>query len=206
MAFTALVARGWISAPKGHWCVATGKRQRSPWKAVIELDCPGGAAVREPVHCDQQCDMPGTYSQLLLHIVFSTKGREPWISAEIADRLYQYIGGIVRSEKGVLLDIGVVDDHLHVYVRWRTDASVSDLMRVVKGSSSKWIHETFPALSRFAWQEGYSVFSVSKSQEPVLRKYIASQAEHHAAHDFKAELLGLLLAHGVEFEERWVFD
>ena len=75
--------------------------------------------------------MPGTYSQLLLHVVFSTKGRIPWITADVAGRLYAYIGGIVRAEKGVLYEIGGVEDHLHMYFRWRPDASVSDLMRTV---------------------------------------------------------------------------
>jgi len=150
--------------------------------------------------------MPGTYSQLLLHVVISTKGRTSWISAEVAKRLYPYIGGIVRAEKGVLCDIGGVEDHVHLYLRWRPDGSVSDLMRTVKARSSKWVHDTFPAMREFAWQEGYSVFSVSKSQEGVMKKYIAGQAEHHKKVDFKSELLKLLRAHGVEFDEKYVFD
>lgn len=150
--------------------------------------------------------MPGTYSQLLLHAVFSTKGRMPWIGAEVAERLYPYIGGIVRAEKGVLYDIGGIEDHIHMYFRWRPDGSVSDLMRTVKARSSKWIHETFQALYDFAWQEGYSVFSVSKSQESAVKAYIAGQAEHHRREDFKAELLRFLWAHGIKFDERSVFD
>ena len=150
--------------------------------------------------------MAGTYTQLLLHIVFSTKHRHPWITADIADRLYAYMGGIVRAEKGTLYDIGGVADHVHLYLRWRPDATVSDLMRTVKARSSRWVHETFPALSAFAWQDGYSAFSVSKSQESAVKRYIANQAQHHAKEDFKTELLRLLHAHGVEFDERYVFD
>lgn len=150
--------------------------------------------------------MPGTYSQLLLHVVFSTKGRAPWITEELADRLYSYIGGIVRAEKGVLYDIGGVGDHVHMYLRWRPDGSISALMRTVKARSSKWVYETYPNLAAFAWQEGYSVFSVSKSQEKAVKKYIAGQAEHHKKEDFKSELLRILRAHGVEFEEKYVFD
>jgi REP element-mobilizing transposase RayT len=150
--------------------------------------------------------MPGTYSQILLHVVFSTKNRSPWIAAEISERLYPYIGGIIRAEKGVLYDIGGVEDHIHMYLRWRTDGAVSDLMRTVKARSSKWMHDTFPPLREFAWQEGYSVFSVSKSQEKAVKKYIARQTEHHKKLDFKAELLRLLRAHGVEFDEKYVFD
>jgi len=150
--------------------------------------------------------MPGTYSQILLHTVFSTKCREPWITSDSAAQLYPYLGGIVRAEKGVLYDIGGVADHVHMYLRWRPDESVSNLMRTVKARSSKWIHETYPSCGAFAWQEGYSVFSVSKSQEEAVKKYIAGQAEHHRKEDFKSELLRLLRAHGIEFEERYVFD
>ena len=150
--------------------------------------------------------MPGTYSQLLLHVVFSTRSRTPWIATEVAERLYPYIGGIIRAEKGMLYDIGGVEDHIHMYLRWRPDGSVSDLLRTVKARSSKWVHETFPALREFAWQEGYSVFSVSKSQEEAVKKYLAGQAEHHKKQDFKSELLRLLRAHEVEFDERYVFD
>jgi len=150
--------------------------------------------------------MPGTYSQILLHAVFSTKSRQPWITREVAERLYPFIGGIIRAEKGVLLDIGGVSDHVHMYLRWRPDHSVSDLMRSVKARSSKWIHDTFAPLEAFAWQEGYSVFSVSKSQEPAVKAYIANQASHHLRRDFKSELLELLRRHGIEFEEKYVFD
>jgi len=150
--------------------------------------------------------MPGMYSQLLLHVVFSTKGRTPWITPDIAERLYPYMGGIVRGEKGVLYDLGGVEDHVHMYLRWRPDRSVSDPMRAVKANSSKWIHDTLPNLGAFAWQEGYSVFSVSKSQEDAVKKYIAGQHEHHKKEDFKSELLRILRLHGIEFDEKYVFD
>ena len=150
--------------------------------------------------------MPGTYSQILLHVVFSTKRREPWITPGIADRLYPYMGGIVRAEKGVMYDIGGIEDHVHMYLRWRPDESISNLMRTVKARSSLWVHQKYPKLAAFAWQEGYSVFSVSKSQERTVKKYLARQHEHHKKEDFKTELLKLLRKHEVEFEERYVFD
>ncbi len=150
--------------------------------------------------------MPGTYSQILLHAVFSTKYREPSITPQLTERLYPYMGGIVRAEKGVLYDIGGVADHVHMYLRWRPDDLISDLMRTVKSRSSLWMHQTFPGLGGFAWQEGYSVFSVSKSQEATVKKYIAAQTEHHTREDFKSELLRLLRAHEIEFDERYVFD
>ncbi len=150
--------------------------------------------------------MPGTYSQILLHIVFSTQGREPWITADLAERLYPYMGGLVRAEKGVLYDIGGIEDHVHMYLRWRPNETVSDLMQTVKGKSSLWVHQTFPKLGEFAWQEGYSVFSVSKSQEGAVKTYIAGQREHHGKEDFKSELLRMLRLHDVEFDERYVFE
>ena len=79
--------------------------------------------------------MPGTYSQLLFHVVTSTKGRRPGISPEVAERLYPYVGGIVRAEKGVLFEIGGVEDHVHLYLRWRPDGRPSDLLRVLGAHS-----------------------------------------------------------------------
>lgn len=150
--------------------------------------------------------MPGTYSQLLFHVVFATKGRTPWITGEVAERLYPYMGGIIRAERGVLYDIGGVEDHVHLYLRWRPDGVLSDLMRTLKARSSRWIHEEFPALHAFAWQEGYSAFSVSKSQEDAVKRYIAGQAEHHRREDHRSELLRILRAHGVQFDERYVSE
>ncbi|MFN0012852.1 MAG: IS200/IS605 family transposase [Phycisphaerales bacterium] len=150
--------------------------------------------------------MPGTYSQMLMHVVFSTKNRKRWITPQVAQRLYPYMGGIVRAEKGVLHDIGGVEDHVHMYLRWRPDAAVSALMRTVKARSSRWVHTTFPALGAFAWQEGFSVFTVSKSQEGAVKKYIALQQKHHAHEDFRSELLRLLRAHEIDYDEKHVFD
>jgi REP element-mobilizing transposase RayT len=150
--------------------------------------------------------MPGTYTQILLHIVFSTRHRQPWITPDVSDNLYAYMGGIIRSEKGTLYNIGGVADHVHLYLRWRPDASISDLMRTLKSRSSLWVHQTHPRLDAFAWQEGYSAFSVSKSQEPAVTQYISRQAEHHAREDFRSELLRLLQAHGVDFDPQHVLD
>jgi len=149
--------------------------------------------------------MPGTYAQILFHIVFSTKCRRALITPEIQPRLYAYIGGIVRSEKGTLHAIGGMPDHVHMLLRWRTDDALANLMGTAKARSSLWVHQTYPESATFAWQEGYAVFSVSKSIEPGVKEYIAHQAEHHRKNDFKDELLALLNAHGVEFDARYVF-
>ena len=150
--------------------------------------------------------MSGTYTQILFHIVFSTKHRRALITPEIQPRLYAYIGGIVRAEKGTLYAVGGMPDHVHMLLRWRTDAALADLMRTVKSRSSMWVQRTFPESVPFAWQEGYAAFSVSKSVESDVKDYIEHQAERHGKHDFKDELLALLNAHGVEFDEGYVFD
>jgi REP element-mobilizing transposase RayT len=93
-----------------------------------------------------------------------------------------------------------------MHLPWRPDGSVSDLMRVVKSRSSKWVHDTYADLAAFGWQEGCSVFSVSKSQEVAVKAYIAKQAGQHRQEDFTSERLRLLRAHGIEFDERYVFD
>ena len=150
--------------------------------------------------------MSGTYSQVLLHVVFSTKERRAQIKPVIQGRLYEYVGGLVRAEKGSLLAIGGMPDHVHLLLRWRTDGTIADLMRTIKARSSLWIHKDLYGFEEFAWQEGYAVFSVSKSAESDVRRYIENQVEHHAGRDFKEELLALLRAHEIEFDEKYVFD
>lgn len=147
--------------------------------------------------------MAGSYAQILLHIVFSTKHREPLITDTIRDRLYAYIGGIVRAEQGTIYAIGGVEDHVHLLVRWRADEPISDLMRTLKSRSTKWVKGDL-GHKEFGWQEGYAVFSVSKSQEDAVRGYIAKQAEHHRAVGFREELIKLLDAHSVEYDAKWI--
>ncbi len=150
--------------------------------------------------------MPGTYAQLLLHIVFFTKGRAAYITPGIQSRLYDYMGGIVRGEGGVVYAVGGMADHVHLLLRWRTDGTIADLVRKVKSRSSLWVHQTFSDAARFAWQEGYGVFSVSSSAESDVKAYIERQSEHHKKREFREEFLALLRAHRVDFEERYVFD
>jgi len=150
--------------------------------------------------------VPGTYSQVLLHVVFATSRRKPIITADIQPRLYDYIGGIVRQEKGTLYAIGGMPDHIHMLLRWRTDRAIADLMRTVKARSSRWMHETFPDAQAFAWQAGYGVFAVSKSVEPSVKQYIGNQSAHHTKRDFSEEFLSLLRAHDIDFDPRYVFD
>ena len=146
----------------------------------------------------------GTYTNLNYHFVFSTKNREPIIDNVWRETLYEYIGGIVRSEGGVLYRIGGMPDHLHLLINWQQTESLSNLMCRLKAHSSKWVHETFPALRHFAWQDGYAVFSVSKSQCDVVARYIDGQTEHHKKCSFLEELALFLKKHDVEYNSEYI--
>lgn len=150
--------------------------------------------------------MPSTWSKLLLHIVFSTKHRQPLITPEIAEHLYPYIGGIIRALDGSLYTIGGMPDHVHLLVRWNTKDSIANLMRQIKSRSSVWANETFPVAPHFKWQEGYGVFSVSPSSKDQVEQYILMQAAHHAHRDFKTELVQLLDAHGIDYDAKYLWD
>lgn len=150
--------------------------------------------------------MPGTYTRLLYHVVFSTKGRRAMIKPDLQPRIHEYLGGIIRSEGGTALRIGGMPDHVHFLIRWKTDESIASLLRIIKCNSSKWIHETIPGMESFAWQEGYSAFTVSESQKEAVDRYIANQEEHHRGRPFEVELVELLRAHRVDYDPRYVSD
>lgn len=150
--------------------------------------------------------MPGTYSNLLYHIIFSTKGRAAMLKGEIQHRVHEYLGGIVRGEGGVAYQIGGMPDHVHLLVRWRTDESLATLLRKIKSNSSRWIHETFPMMASFAWQEGYSAFTVSQSQMEYVAQYIANQEQHHRGKNYQEEIVEFLKAHQVDYDPQHLWD
>ncbi|MHB9132651.1 MAG: IS200/IS605 family transposase [Armatimonadota bacterium] len=106
--------------------------------------------------------MPQSYTSLQYHIVFSTKDRLPLITPDYRQRLYDYIGGIIRAEKGILLAANGTADHTHLAAAFHQDYAVSQMLRIIKSRSSGWIHDTFPELQHFAWQAGYGAFSLSQ--------------------------------------------
>ena len=148
--------------------------------------------------------MPVTYTNLVYHVVFSTKDRQPLIEDAIRERLYAYIGGLVRAQGGLLMEIGGMPDHVHLLARFRPDASIADMVRLIKANSSKWMNERPEALERFQWQAGYGAFSVSESRIPAVCVYIQSQKEHHARVSLKDELMALLQKNRIEFDERYL--
>ena len=150
--------------------------------------------------------MAHSYTNLLYHIVFSTKGRETWLSEAMSPRLYEYLGGAIRSEGGIALAINGWLDHVHILAKLRQDKRVSDVLRDLKANSSGWIHREFVGLRGFAWQRGYGAFTVSQSQVEGVKRYIANQKVHHQTVSFKEEFLALLKAHGIEYDERYIWD
>ncbi len=158
---------------------------------------PNGAA-------DYPSPMAGTFHNLKFHLVFSTKHRERWLTKDLRPRVWEYLGGTLRSEGAKLLAIGGVEDHVHFLFGWRTDEAISVLLRNLKANSSKWIHQTFPGLAEFRWQEGYAIFSVSESQVDRVVRYIASQEEHHRVKSFQEELIEFLKAHNLPYDGRYL--
>ena len=149
--------------------------------------------------------MANTYTSLHYHIVFSTKNRIPYIKPEIEQRVWEYLGGVVRHHKMTALQVGGVDDHIHALIMAPPTIAPSQIAQYLKGESSKWIHETFPTLRAFAWQEGYGAFTVSRSGLVGVVCYIQRQRAHHQQKDFQAEYLDFLQRHGVEYDERYVW-
>lgn len=150
--------------------------------------------------------MANTYSNLFYHIVFSTKGRKNLIDRDIEQRVRAYIGGIARHHEIVAVQVGGIENHIHVLIMAKPKFAPSQIVQWIKGESSGWIHETFPNLRSFEWQDGFAVFSVSKSNVPEVVEYIKNQREHHAKQTFEDEYVSLLRLHGVDYDERYVFD
>lgn len=146
-----------------------------------------------------------TYSRLLVHVVFSTKERHPWIADDMRTDLHGYLGGIARNIDAIPLIVGGVADHIHALIALPTKLSVADLVRTLKSNSSSWVHERWPQ-RLFQWQNGYGAFSVSESNKDAVVRYIENQAEHHRQRSFQEEFLDLLNRHGIEYDPRYVWD
>jgi REP element-mobilizing transposase RayT len=150
--------------------------------------------------------MPQSFGSLYFHIIFSTKNRVPNISDEIQPRLFEYMGGVLRNQDGMLVAAGGIPDHIHLLASLSRQASISNTVRDLKSYSSRWIHETFPSQRLFAWQTGYGAFSVSYSAIDSVRAYLANQKEHHAKQTFQQEFLAILQLHDLQYDERYIWD
>lgn len=149
--------------------------------------------------------MPHTYSNLWLHLVFGTKDRRPLIAATWRHRLHEYLGGIVRGMDATALEINGSEDHVHLLVRIKPIHRIDYFLRDLKAEATGWLHKQ--GLSAvFSWQRGYGAFTVSESQIGNVRRYIASQEEHHRRETFEDEFKALLKAHSIEFEEKYLWE
>jgi REP element-mobilizing transposase RayT len=146
-----------------------------------------------------------TFVNALFHCVFSTKGRRRIITPALQERLWPLMGGISREQGLRALTIGGVEDHVHLLLSLPTTVPLAQAIQRIKGASSKWVHETFPEQSWFAWQEGYGAFTIGVSQTDATLAYIRSQPEHHRQTTFQDEFRMFLKKHGIEYDERYVW-
>lgn len=149
--------------------------------------------------------MPHSYSSCLIHLVFSTRGRRKAITADIRDRLHAYLGGIARENEMKALAVGGTEDHVHLLLSIPATMPLAKAVQLIKGGSSKWIHDTFRLAQDFAWQEGYGAFSIGVSGVDDTIAYINNQAERHRVKTFEEEFVSFLNRHGVAFDDRYVF-
>ncbi len=148
--------------------------------------------------------MSHTSGNILLHMIFSTQGRRPLIKSDFRADLFAYLGGIIREMDGTALIVNGTTDHVHLLLRIRPAHSSAQIARVVKANSSRWVHEKWD--SKFAWQTGYGVFSVSESHIPAVTKYIAEQEAHHRTQSFQEEFLAFLKKNNVAYDERYIWE
>ena len=146
-----------------------------------------------------------TFTKLTYHIVFSTKYRHPLIHNAFQKRLYEYIGGIIRGQNGHLIEIGGIEDHIHLLTSLSPKKSTSDAIREIKANASKWSNE-LDITRRFEWQKGYGAFTVSYSQIESVRHYIQNQREHHQTQTFEEEYITFLRLHDIVFDRQYLFE
>ena len=150
--------------------------------------------------------MSHSYSRLIYHCIFSTKDRKPCITADLRDRLYAYIGGILRRHNGHLIKAGGRADHIHVLLELNGTTAVADAIRPIKANSSKWLHETMPDSGEFGWQTGYGAFSTSASAVDDIIRYIDGQESHHRISTFEEEFVAFLRRHNIAYDRRYALD
>lgn len=148
--------------------------------------------------------MSRTFTNLLTHIIFSTKDRAPLIRAEFKSELFAYLGGLTRELRGKAYGINGTNDHVHMLISLPPNISTSDALRFIKANSSGWVSDKWK--KAFAWQLGYGAFSVSKSNVPEVLRYIANQEKHHRRVTFKNEFVDFLRAHDIDYDERYIWN
>jgi putative transposase len=150
--------------------------------------------------------MANTYSQLNIHCVFAVKGGENFITKDFRDELHRYMSGILKNDGSYSLAVGGWLDHVHVFFELPPNMAISDQMRMLKSTSSKWINDNKLVKGKFQWQEGYGTFSYSRSQRNSVIKYITTQETHHRKKTFREEYIELLNKFEIPFEDKYMFE
>ncbi|KRD11488.1 transposase [Flavobacterium sp. Root901] len=150
--------------------------------------------------------MSNTFHQVYIQVVFAVKYREALITNECKSKILSVIGNLINETGCKTLIVNGTKDHVHCLLGLKPTISISSLMKVIKGKSSKYINEHQLTKYKFEWQEGYGVFSYSKSHIDAVYKYIANQEEHHKKQNFKNEYSSLLDKYNVKFDERCLFE
>lgn len=150
--------------------------------------------------------MPQSLSNLLTHVVFSTKGREPLLIGTAAEEIHPYLAGVLNHSHCPSIQVGGVSDHVHLFFRLARTASISEVVETVKTSSSKWIKTKGREYADFHWQSGYGAFSVSQSDADAVITYVRNQPEHHRKMTFQEEYRKFLERHQIAYDERYVWD
>ena len=151
--------------------------------------------------------MTQSLAQMYSHVVFSTKGRSPFLhDLELRERTHAYLAGTCRNLDSPSLRVGGIEDHVHILCRLGRRISIADLIRELKRESSKWLKEQSTELADFHWQNGYDIFSVSPGHVDTLVEYIEHQEEHHNGESFQDEYRRLLAKYGLDCDERYVWD
>jgi putative transposase len=150
--------------------------------------------------------MAHTFTNLLTHIIFSTKDRQPSIDAVMKPQLFAYMGGIVREINGKAFAIDGTADHIHMLVSLPPTLALSEALRIIKTNSSKWFHEKSTNVKPFRWQAGYGAFSVSRSNIPRVVRYIVDQERHHRKVSFQEEFIAFLEKHDISYDKRYIWE
>jgi len=151
--------------------------------------------------------MPQSLARVVLHVVFSTKNRVPFLrETEVRSRLHAYMAGVLQNIRCEPILINGVEDHVHILCNLSRKVTIAGLVEEAKKSTSKWMKEQGPQYGDFFWQGGYGSFSVSQSNVEQVRAYIATQEEHHRTVSFQDEFRALCRKHGIEIDERYVWD
>ena len=151
--------------------------------------------------------MSQSLAKILVHLVFSTKERRPFLrDLQLRDELHRYLGGIILNLDCQPIIVGGVEDHVHSLFALARTSALSEIVKEIKRGSSLWIKTKSKGLSDFAWQNGYGAFSIGSSQIEAVRRYIKNQEEHHRTASFQDEFRTLLRRYRIEFDERYVWD